>query len=63
MAKIDFSVFISHFIQEIRVLKNLAIYLLSTGNIRGKLNEFNVSSWMEDDLIPKKLALPQDKIG
>ena len=52
--KSDFSVFISHFIQEIRVLKNLAIYLLSTGNIRGKLNEFNVNSWMEDDLIPKK---------
>ena len=52
--KYGFEIFVSHFIQEVRVLKSLVNYLLSLGNIRGKLNEYIVKNWMEDDLIPKK---------
>ena len=54
IVKYDFNIFYTYFIQDIRISKNIAIYLLSTGNIRGELNEFNVDSWMEDELIPKK---------
>lgn len=50
----DFLIFASYFIDDIRILKNLVTYLLSTGKYRGKLNEYIVINWLNDDLIPKK---------
>ena len=52
--KYNFIIFVSHFVQEIRVLKNILKYLINTGKIRGNLNEYNIKSWIDDDLIPKK---------
>ena len=52
--KYNYYIFVSYFIEEIGIMKNYVKYLLTTGTIRGKLNEYNVKSWMEDDLIPKK---------
>ena len=51
----DFSIFVSYFIQEIRILKNLVIDILTTKPqiYYGKLNEFRVDLWMADENIPK----------
>jgi hypothetical protein len=52
--KYDFNIFATNFIEEIREKKNIVKYLLSTGKIIGRLNQYNLGLWMKDDLIPKK---------
>jgi hypothetical protein len=52
--KYDFIIFATNFIEEIREKKNIVKYLLSTGKIIGRLNKYNLGTWMKDDLIPKK---------
>jgi hypothetical protein len=51
----DFNIFISYFIQEIRILKDLVIDILrrEPKQYFGKLNEFRVDLWMADVNIPK----------
>ena len=56
----DLSVFISYFIQETRILKNLVTYILSTNQYFGRLNIFVIGLWMADENIPKKNGKPID---
>ena len=49
----DFSLFVTYFIDQIRIIKNLITYLLSTNIYQGKLNEYLVFTWLNNPLIPK----------
>ena len=49
----DFSIVSSYFIEEIRINKFLVKYLLSTGNVRGNLNDYDQDIWLKDETIPK----------
>jgi hypothetical protein len=52
--KYDFTIFATFFLEEIREKKNFVKYLLNTGKIIGRLNQYNLGLWMADELIPKK---------
>ena len=60
LANHDFSIVAANFIEEIRINKFLVKYLLSTGNIRGNLNDYDQNIWIKDSTIPKK---GDNKIG
>ena len=49
----DFSLISSYFIEELRINKFLVKYLLSTGTIRGGLNDYDQDLWLKDPNIPK----------
>ena len=49
----DFSLIASYFIEELRINKFLVKYLLSTGTIRGGLNDYDQDLWLKDPTIPK----------
>ena len=49
----DFIVFASYFIQEVRIRKNLAKYILNSTEYAGKLNAYRMDLWINDDEIPK----------
>ena len=50
----DFSIVSAHFIDELRINKYLVKYLLSTGTVRGSLNDYDPNIWYKDPTIPKK---------
>ena len=50
----DFSIVAANFIEELRINKFLLKYLLSTGTIKGNLNDYNQTKWLNDPTIPKK---------
>ena len=60
LANNDFSIVAANFIEEIRINKFLVKYLLSTGNVRGNLNDYDQNIWLKDSTIPKK---GDNKIG
>ena len=49
----DFSIIAAHFIEELRINKFLIKYLLSTGTVRGGLNDYDQEIWLKDPTIPK----------
>ena len=51
--KYDFSFIASNFIEELRINRYLIKYLLSTGTIRGNLNDYDENIWLKDETIPK----------
>ena len=52
--KYDFNLLSTNFIEQLRKNKFLLKYLLSTGTIRGSLNDYNQNIWLNDPTIPKK---------
>ena len=54
----DFSIFAAHFLEDIRILKNLVRYIINTGKYRGRLNIFRPDLFLADELIPKKSNTP-----
>ena len=49
----DFIIIASNFLEELRTNKFLVKYLLSTGTIRGGLNDYDQNIWLKDPTIPK----------
>ena len=52
--KYDFSIVAANFIEELRINKFFVRYLLSTGIIKGSLNDYDQNIWLNDPTIPKK---------
>ena len=49
----DFTIISSSFIEELRINKFLVKYLLSSGTVKGGLNDYNQNIWLKDPSIPK----------
>jgi hypothetical protein len=60
LLKYNFIIFATYFLEEIREKKNIVKYLLSTGKIIGRLNQYNLGAWMNDDMIPKKGSINEN---